>query len=117
MSKLIRLYTAEFRARYGEEVAALLAASDHPVRDRIDIFVHAVQERMETTMKSTTSIVLIAAAILGAASLVTFGYAVAELAGGIREVPNHWWSTLPLVGIAISATAVLGVTKLPKRSQ
>lgn len=36
-----------------------------------------------------------------ALSLFLLGYATAELSGGIGEVPNHWWSTLPVLGIGI----------------
>ncbi|MEZ5174979.1 MAG: hypothetical protein R2823_02085 [Acidimicrobiia bacterium] len=43
------------------------------------------------------------------------GYAVAELSEGWREVPRHWWSAFPLVGLAVSLAAVIGALSLLTR--
>jgi hypothetical protein len=39
------------------------------------------------------------AVVLGAVSLFALGYAVNDLADGITEVPHHWWSSAPLLGL------------------
>lgn len=106
MSRLIRIYSRRFRERYGDEIAVLLARSERPVRDRIDLILHALVERTETTMQRM-SMMLFAAVIIAAISLIAFGYTLAELAGGLRDVPRHWWSTLPLIGLALAG--VMGV--------
>ena len=48
--------------------------------------------------------------LIAALSLIAFGLAVNELAFGIREVPRHWWSALPLIALigSIAALAVIG---------
>jgi len=52
--------------------------------------------------------------LVAAISLFGLGYAAAELAGGLREVPNHWWSALPLFGLLVSAATSLTAHRLSK---
>lgn len=59
-------------------------------------------------------IIALAAGLLAAISLLGLGYAVAELAGGVREVPQHWWSALPLLGLFLAAFAALAARRLSK---
>lgn len=54
------------------------------------------------------------AAGLATISLLGLGYAVAELAGGLREIPQHWWSTLALLGLFLSVLTVLAAHRLSK---
>lgn len=42
------------------------------------------------------------ATALGSAAVFCLGYAVNDLRHGIVEVPMHWWSTLPLVGLSVA---------------
>ncbi|MCB1246801.1 MAG: hypothetical protein KDB69_06025 [Acidimicrobiia bacterium] len=48
-------------------------------------------------------IILLVAVAVGTISVFALGYAVAGLADGIVEAPRHWWSSLPVVGIAAAA--------------
>lgn len=99
MSRLFRLYSHRFRERYGDDAAEMLARSNRPFLDRIDIAVHAVLERADYLMKTLTTVLYAGAAILAVVSLVALGYSIPELAGGVRDIPRHWWSTLPLLGL------------------
>jgi hypothetical protein len=38
--------------------------------------------------------------VIGAVSFFGFGDAVNDLANGIAEAPQHWWSSAPLLGLA-----------------
>ncbi|MGH2739618.1 MAG: hypothetical protein ACRDH6_03925 [Actinomycetota bacterium] len=42
------------------------------------------------------------ALILATMSLVAFGYNLDELANGIVEVPFHWWSAAPVLGVGLA---------------
>jgi hypothetical protein len=48
---------------------------------------------------------------LAAASLVALGYAVNDLASGISEAPQHWWSSAPLAGL-VAAAALWALPRL-----
>lgn len=50
----------------------------------------------------SAKVLQVAALVLGGTSSLAFGYALNDLAGGLREAPQHWWSTAPLLGIAIA---------------
>lgn len=65
-------------------------------------------------MNPRASLIALTAGLLAAISLFGLGYAVAELAGGVREVPQHWWSTLPLLGLLLSALTALAAHRLSK---
>jgi hypothetical protein len=107
MSRLISLFPREFRARYGEEILELLESSDHPTRDRIDIVQSAGRLRMEDILKNRISPMIVTAVAIGAASLTAFVLAVPELAGGLRDVPQHWWSSIPVLGMASASTLAI----------
>jgi hypothetical protein len=70
--------------------------------------------RTEATMTRPASLLALTAALLAAISLVGLGYVEAELAGGLPEVPHHWWSTLPLLGLLVSAATALAAHRLSK---
>jgi hypothetical protein len=48
------------------------------------------------------------ALLVGAASLFAFGYAVSDLANGVTEAPQHWWSSAPLLGLAAAVALSVG---------
>ena len=112
MSRLISLFPREFRARYGEEIIELLASSEHPTRDRYDIVQSAIRLRMEDLVKNRIRPMIVIAVTIGAASLAAFFFALPDLAGGIRDVPRHWWSSIPVFGMALASTlAVLDLRR------
>ena len=65
-------------------------------------------------MNRPVSAIALAAGLLAAISLFGLGYAVANLAGGVREVPQHWWSALPLLGLFLAALTVLTARRVSK---
>lgn len=97
----IRLYPRWFRARYGGEVQALLETSDRPVRDGLDVAAHALMARSEEVP------VRRAGGVLVVACWAVFGYCLNDLAGGIVEVPEHWWSSLAAVATVVTTLAWL----------
>jgi hypothetical protein len=99
MKWLVRLYPRTWRHRYGREIAELLAASEHPWRDSANVALYAALAWSEVTLFK--SMMLIVAAV----SLVVFGFTVGQLGGGVREIPQHWWSSL---SAAIAVIAVAG---------
>lgn len=48
------------------------------------------------------------ALVLGAVSLVAFGYNLDKLANGIVEVPFHWWSAAPVLGVGLAILIGVG---------
>jgi len=65
-------------------------------------------------MTRPASLLILTAALLATVSLVGLGYVKAELAGGLREVPQHWWSALPLLGLLVSAATTHAAHRLSK---
>ena len=107
MSRLILLFPKDIQARYGAEMIELLETSDQPTRDRIDLIQSAIRMRMEDILKTRITPMLVIAVAIGAASLTAFVLALTELAGGLRDVPRHWWSSIPLVGMALASTLAI----------
>ena len=105
---LVERMPAEHRARYGEEMVGLARDSSRPTRDLIDIAACTLRWRMEALVKDPLFII---AATIAAISLFACGYAVAELAGGIGEIPRHWWSTLPFAGLLLAAALAVARSK------
>jgi hypothetical protein len=91
------------RRRYGPEIADLLAASDRPVSDAVDVAIHVALWNAEEMMRKPVYAV---AGLLAAGSLFGLGYAVAGLADGLVELPRHWWSVAPLAGLVASGVLV-----------
>lgn len=104
---VIRMYPHDWRERYGQEVEDLLDRSDRPMRDAFDLAVHAIGKRMENWMRRYISLIRIVATTIAVVSLVGFGFALNDLAGGITEVAQHWWSTIPILGLALSGAMLL----------
>jgi hypothetical protein len=116
MSLLLRMYPREWRDRYGDEIEELLASSDHPARDRLDLARGAISMRLDHLLRRAAKSAgrLIALAILGLVMAVVGAIAtvnaVGHLQGGVIELPGHWWSTLaaaPLCGGVLLSLVVL----------
>ena len=116
---IVRLFPRAWRRKYGDEIGELLKGSGHPVRDRISLAVAAVEAHWflaSTSLRRSrrrllaargAALVMVAAGVFGLLSAQT------ELARGLREVPMHWWSSVPLVVLALGI--VLGaITRRPK---
>ncbi len=103
---LWRLYPAWFRERYGDELADLLARSDHRARDVVDVAVHAGQLRWEHLMIRPLRLFANIAVVV---TVFVFGYTLNDLEGGIAEIPRHWWSSaaLGLTMLSIVARAAI----------
>lgn len=97
---IIQLLPPEHRDRYGNEMLDLLDGSSRPAHDLIDVAAVTLRWHSEVVMRNPLSIV---AATLAALSLFGAGYAVAELTGGVSELLEHWWSTLPIAGLLLAA--------------
>jgi hypothetical protein len=115
VSRLINLFPRHFRSRYGAEVTALLAESDRPVRDRLGLIGQAIRSHLGEVTRPRKTLGLVAAA-LAVVSLIAFGYAWAELAGGLRDVPRHWWAVLPLFGLGAAGTLGIALRLTSPRS-
>jgi hypothetical protein len=103
---LVRLYPRTWRHRYGREIAELLAASEHPWPDGVNVALYAALAWTEVTMFKPMML------ILAAASLVLFGFTVGQLAGGVREIPEHWWSSISAAAVLIAvAGAIVSLTR------
>ncbi len=50
---------------------------------------------------------LLLAITLAVFSLVGLGYALGALAGGLFDVPRHWWSTLPVLGLFAAGISIV----------
>ena len=94
MRGVLRLYPRAWRDRYAAEVDELLARSDRPRRDQLNLVVHAP---VASNQLPTVAVVL---RFVAALSLLVLGFAIGQLSHGVSEVPAHWWS---------SAAAVLAV--------
>ena len=52
------------------------------------------------------------ALFVAAVSIFALGYTVNGLADGITELPRHWWSTAPIVGLVLAvAIGFVGRTR------
>ena len=107
---LLRLLPRPWRARYGDELLELLAASRRPVRDTLDgarlaAGLHLV--RIDHLEEATVRRLLLLALACAVAGGVGAAWAAANLADGLAEIPNHWWSTLAVSPLGLSAALTL----------
>ena len=106
MKWLVRLYPRTWRHQYGREIAGLLAASQHPWHDSVNVALYAALAWTEVTMFKPMML------ILAAAWLVLFGFTVGQLAHGVREVPQHWWSSMSAaLALLAVAAAIVSLTR------
>ena len=113
MSRWLRLiYPAEFGHRHADEIAALLKTSPQPVRDHVNVIVHAARLRLEQLIsqlpRHLTNMAL-------AITIFMFGFAVNDLRSGISELPQHWWSTAAALLVVIAFSARLAVRVVEHR--
>jgi hypothetical protein len=107
--RLVALYPAAVRDRYGDEIRRLLEASDRPARDAADVLRHALSAHLEETMQRAVARVL--ALISAGVALVVFGFALNDLERGLVEVPEHWWSTF-VTGFSLGAVALVATMEV-----
>ena len=101
MRWILRLYPRSFRRRYEDELNELLDDSSRPVRDNLDIALHAGHLRWQQLM---TNIVRHVANVGVAVALFLLGYAVNDLQDGVAEIGQHWWSTGAVLLVVAAAT-------------
>ena len=99
MSLFVRLLPGEWRARYGPEIDAALRVSRHGFADRVDVLWLAAYLRgeefnarmnMRWMMKRLWILLVGFLLVVGGAGAAMVS---AQLDDGLREVPNHWWSS------------------------
>jgi len=101
----VRMLPAGTRARYGQELVALLECSPRRLADTLDVLLLAARTHLEAPMRRPLHTF---ANISLAVSLVLLGYTVNDLSTGLTELPQHWWSSgAPLSVIASAAAVVL----------
>jgi hypothetical protein len=109
---ILRMLPADVRERHGDELADLLSCSKRPVRDRADVVVAGTGLRLGRALQP-----LLAVGVIG---IVVFAvgvvYAVGNLRHGMRELPDHWWSTLIVCGFAGSSFAVFVLGAAQRRA-
>jgi hypothetical protein len=109
---LLRLYPQSFRRRYEDELTELFDHSARPVRDALDVAVHAGQLRGEQLMTNAARHL---ADLVLAFGLFMLGYAVNDLQDGVVEVHQHWWSSaavlLVLAAAGFRVTVAIAATK------
>ena len=88
------------RQRYAAEIVELFGQSKRQLFDWLDVLRLGLRARLEDIMRS---IAARACALTAAVSLVAFGYAIAELTDGVRDIHEHWWSSAPLLTLVASA--------------
>ena len=121
-ARLLRLYPASWRLRYGEELEALIldmsGAERVPWRIRADVAVAGGRERLRAAGLGGDSP---DARVRGGASLVLWAWALFVVAGAIvQKTSEHWQQALPtgshtaatvafgsLVGVAIAAAVIV----------
>jgi hypothetical protein len=104
--RVLCVYPEAWRDRYGPEIEELLAVSTRPIRDHLNILKFAMAKRLEFVMRK---LALPFAGLLAAASLFAMGWTTKDLARGVVEIPFHWWSTIPVIGlVAAGALAFWG---------
>ncbi|MGH2795698.1 MAG: hypothetical protein ACRDKG_15505 [Actinomycetota bacterium] len=103
-SAVVRFLPRSHRARFGAEIDGLLATSNRPVADVLNVAKQSAYWHVEALMRNawTTS-----AVVLAAASIFALGYTINGLADGITELPKHWWSSAPVLGLALAGGLAL----------
>ncbi len=113
---LVHLYPQPFRRRYADELIELLDHSARPVRDALDVAVHAGHLRGEQLMTNAARHL---ADLVLAVALLTLGYTVNDLQDGLVEVHQHWWSSaavlLVLAAAALRVTVAIAATRRPRK--
>jgi hypothetical protein len=97
MSALVRLYPADWRARYGAEFEALLVERPPSLRDRLDIVIGAVDARISPQVPSAAGMSVPLSSRLSGASAVLGGllWCVVVLVAGLGRSGGDY--TLPIL--------------------
>lgn len=66
-------------------------------------------------MGRTIRVVMIASTAVALICLGLLVLAIPQLAGGVVDVPNHWWSALPLLGLTSCITLVASMWMISRR--
>jgi hypothetical protein len=111
---LLWLYPAWFRDRYGDEIEALLADSDHRFRDLVNVAVAAVRLRWENYMSRPLRDLADAFVVV---TVFGLGYAVNDLEHGMSEIGRHWWSSIALVVTVAALVARGAIEALDRRRE
>ncbi|MBA2532363.1 MAG: hypothetical protein H0V23_09715 [Nocardioidaceae bacterium] len=106
MSRILWLAPADWRRRYGTEVLDLLAGSERPVADRLDLLwmclrLRAAAIRERSIMRRFVLVASIGTLALGAVWVMG---ARQRLQDGLVELPSHWWSA-PGLGLLVAGAA------------
>ena len=104
---------ARTRARYGQELVALLDCSPRRVADTLDVLFLAARAHLEDPMRRPLHTF---AELSLAVSLVLLGYTVNDLSTGLTELPQHWWSSGAALFVIASGAAVLLTRHRPATS-
>ena len=113
MSRWLRLiYPAEFARRYADEIAAMLEKSPQPIRDHLDVVIHAARLRSEQLVRHLPRHLANAALAI---AIFTLGFVVNDLAGGIGELTRHWWSTAAALLVVVAGSARVAVAITDRR--
>ena len=100
----VRMLPARTRARYGQELVALLDCSPRRLADTLDVLLLAARAHLEDPMRRPLHTF---ANVSLAVSLVLLGYTVNDLSTGLTELPQHWWSSGAALYVIGSGAAVL----------
>ena len=130
MDRMLRLFPRAWRAAYGSEVTEMLARSERPWRDRADLVRAAAAVRghqlVDPLLERTDGMRYQLVAGLGLVVLGVAGgfWVTPQLAHGIVELPQHWWSTLAVLpGVlglglaAVAATVAANRTRARRRAR
>jgi hypothetical protein len=121
VSRWLRLiYPAGFARRHADEIASLLKTSPQPIRDHLDVVIHALRLRSEHVMNQLPRHL---ADVALAVTIFLLGFVLNDLDNGVSELVQHWWSTAAvlLVAVACAARVAAGIvdrrrTNRPERT-
>jgi hypothetical protein len=105
------LYPREFARRHGDEIAAMLKSSQQPVRDHLDVVIHAMRLRSEHLMSRLPRYL---ADLATAVAIFLLGFIVNDLEHGLGDLPRHWWSTAAALLVIITCSARAAVTVIER---
>ena len=104
MSRWKNLLPPGWRRRFGPEIDDLLADTEHPLRDRLDLARLALSlygaERSQALGRTTLTAVAASGLLLTA---ILSAWAASNLTHGWLEIPEHWWSSLAMLPLLVTA--------------
>lgn len=113
MSSWLRLiYPAEFARRHADEIASLLKTSPQPIRDHLDVVIHALRLRSEHLMSQLPRHL---ADVALAVTIFLLGFVVNDLENGLGELIQHWWSTAAVLLVVVTFAARVAVGIVDRR--